>query len=193
MRKPAPLLPQNSPVPPQVPSGSTSGCGWQRWPPAGVEPGGGLPGCTSVLMVRRGLLGEGLSQDPPAGARGPQGEGNLGSGSGRGAALGGAEAGPPRMRVPRVRVRLPGRGPPRACACDRARPHTKRSESGIRIRSATLLRLLNTSCCRGRGRETCLPPTARPPSRPPGVSLFAHSFCHSFLHSRSSGPTCPRP
>lgn len=44
------------------------------------------------------------------------------------------------MRVPCVRVRLPGRGPPRACACDRARPHTKRSESGIRIRDANPLR-----------------------------------------------------
>lgn len=92
------------------------------------------------------------------------------------------------MRVPCVRVRLPGRGL-RAHARVTGRGRTRSdpnpgSESGIRIRSATLLRLLNTSCCRGRGRETCLPPHS-PAAIATIQGLAVRPFILSFIPTQS--------
>lgn len=102
------------------------------------------------------------------------------------------------MRVPCVRVRLPGRGPPRACACDRARPHTKRSESGIRIRDP------NPLSDAAAPPEHVLLPGTRPgdlpaPPRPGRHRDRPGSRCspiHSVIHSYTVGaqdPPAPGP
>lgn len=83
------------------------------------------------------------------------------------------------MRVPCVRVRLPGRGPPRACACDRARPHTKRSESGIRIRDP------NPLSDAAAPPEHVLLPGTRPGDLPAARGLAVRPFILSFIPTQS--------